>query len=592
MYSEAEIRAAKLDDFRVFLAEVWHFLKLPEPTPVQNDIAKYLQHGPDRLVIEAFRGVGKSWITIAFAIWLLFLNPELKIEVVSANEETAMAFTAFTQTLIREMPLLQWLRSRQGQRDSSVAFFVGPAKPSKDPAVKSVGITGQITGTRADVIIVDDVEVPKNSYTPIQRERLASLVTEFASVLKPDGRIIYLGTPHTEQSLYNRLPDRGYNVRVWTAEVPAFPEKYGHNRTDGTPKLAPFIQRMIDRGAKPGTPVEPRRFDREELDKRLLEKGRSGYALQFMLDTSASDGDRYPLKLNDLIVTDVDRELGYSRLVWGGSRDLYIPDLESGGLDNDLYVGPAWKSAEMQPWQGTVMAIDPSGRGKDETAYAIVRLLNAQLYLVEVGGFKDGFAPDTLKALAVAAIRNRVNYVITETNYGGGMFDSLFRPVLIETATRARMDPNSPDPAARPPRIDDEWDGWVSTQKEPRILDIMEPLTQQHRLCVDRRCIEADLDLLKDDKRQAYSWVYQYTRLFRERGALAHDDRIEAISMACSYWTEKLDRDQAKMLEDRKTHLLEKEIETFVRQAKGFGVNGCVNIASPAPTRRWTSRPV
>jgi hypothetical protein len=585
VYSEDEIKEAHLDDFRVFLSEVWAFLGLPKPTPVQLDIAKYLQHGPRRSVVEAFRGVGKSWITVAFAIWLLFLDPQLKIEVVSANEDTAKAFTTFTQTIIKEMPLCQWLRPRQGQRDSALAFDVGPATPSKDPSMKSVGITGQITGSRADVIIPDDIEVPKNSYTPVQRERLAELVKEFDSVLKPGGRVRYLGTPHTEQSLYNRLPQRGYDVRIWTAEIPKFTEKYGT-------KLAPFIHRLIGRGAKPGDPVDPLRFDRQDLDERLLSEGRSGYALQYMLDTSAADGDRFPLKLNDLIVTDVDRELGYSRLVWGGSRDLYIPDLESGGLDNDLYVGPAWKSAEMQPWQGTVMAIDPSGRGKDETAYAIVRLLNAQLYLVEVGGFKDGFAPETLKALAVAAIRNRVNYVITERNYGGGMFDSLFRPVLIETATRARMDPNSPDPAARPPRIDDEWDGWVSTQKEPRILDIMEPLTQQHRLCVDRRCIEADLDLLKDDKRQAYSWVYQYTRLFRERGALAHDDRIEAISMACSYWTEKLDRDQAKLLEDRKTHLLEKEIETFVRQAKSFGVNGCVNIASPAPTRRWTSRPV
>jgi hypothetical protein len=53
----------KLQDFRVFLTMVWRHLNLPDPTPVQLDIAHWLQHGPRRKIIEAFRGVGKSWIT-------------------------------------------------------------------------------------------------------------------------------------------------------------------------------------------------------------------------------------------------------------------------------------------------------------------------------------------------------------------------------------------------------------------------------------------------------------------------------------------------------------------------------------------------
>jgi hypothetical protein len=69
-------------DFRNFLWAVWRHLGLPEPTPVQYDIAHFLQHGPRRLVIEAFRGVGKSWITVAFVCWLLYCDPQLKIVVV------------------------------------------------------------------------------------------------------------------------------------------------------------------------------------------------------------------------------------------------------------------------------------------------------------------------------------------------------------------------------------------------------------------------------------------------------------------------------------------------------------------------------
>jgi hypothetical protein len=52
-------------DFRYFLTAIWKELNLPQPTRAQLAIAKYLQHGPKRLQISAFRGVGKSWITAA-----------------------------------------------------------------------------------------------------------------------------------------------------------------------------------------------------------------------------------------------------------------------------------------------------------------------------------------------------------------------------------------------------------------------------------------------------------------------------------------------------------------------------------------------
>jgi hypothetical protein len=103
------------------------------------------------------------------------------------------------------------------------------------PLRQVVGITGQLTGSRADIIIVDDVEVPKNSFTPAMRERIAMLVKEFDAVLKPGGRILYLGTPQVEESLYNILVrERGYSVRVWPAEIPKRLDVYGGN-------LAPYI---------------------------------------------------------------------------------------------------------------------------------------------------------------------------------------------------------------------------------------------------------------------------------------------------------------------------------------------------------------
>lgn len=509
-----------MDDFRVFLCEVWKYLKLPPPTPVQLDIAANLQHAPRRFVIQAFRGVGKSWLLVAYVLWRLFLDPQINVMVVSANQTLADNFSTFCKQLINGMPLLQHLRPLPGQREANVAFDVGPARENKDPSVKSVGITGQLTGSRADIIVADDIEVPKNSISVLQRERIAELVKEFDAVLKPEGRIVYLGTPQIEESLYTKLPERGYTLRIWTAEVPKRPEVYKG-------QLAPFIERLIAKGTPPKTPVDPKRFDEADLAERRASYGQAGYALQYMLDTSLTDVEQHPLKLRNLIVHDCDDERGHVKLAWSGERDYTIQDLLAGGYDGDRYQRALFKSPEMASYTGCVMAIDPSGEGKDETAYAIVKILFSQLYLVDVGGFKDGFSEDTLGALAAAALRHGVNYVIVEKNYGGGMFNSLLKPHLARLKAGA---------------IDEEWKGWSAGQKELRILDVLEPVVASHRLTVSRTVIEKDIQVQQETP--YYSFVHQFTRISRQKDALRHDDRLEAVAMACAYWTDRLSRDQ------------------------------------------------
>jgi hypothetical protein len=482
---------------------------------------------------------------VAFVLWCLFLNPQLKIMVVSANQTLADNFSTFCKQLINGMPLLQHLAPMQGQRDSNVAFDVGPATPSKDPSVKSVGITGQLTGSRADIIVPDDIEVPKNSYTFLLRDRLAELVKEFDAVLKPGGRVIYLGTPQVEASLYNRLPERGYEIRIWPAEIPKNPDIYRG-------RLAPYVLKKIEKGWTPGTPLDPMRFDEEDLAERRASYGRSGYALQFMLDTSLSDIDKHPLKLRDLIVMDVDPEMGHAKLVWSSGRAYVIQNLPAGGFDGDFFHHPAFRSEEMLKYTGTVMAVDPSGRGKDETAYAIVKFLMGQLYLVDVGGYRDGFSEDTLQALAAKALRWKVNYTIIEKNYGGGMFDQLLKPHL------ARVKAGG---------IDEEWNGWSSGQKELRVCDTLEPIVQSHRLTVSRRVLEEDAQVQQETPH--YSFVHQFTRISRIRGALQNDDRLEAVAMACAYWTERMARDQDAALKAHKQTLLENELRRFKEHVFG-----------------------
>ena len=204
----------ELHDFRNFLYLTWKHLNLPDPTPTQYDIAEYVDNGPRRCCIQAFRGVGKSWITSAYVIHQLLLRPSMNILVVSASKTRSDDFSTFTLRLIHEMPLLADLIPSSTQRFSKISFDVGLAPASHAPSVKSLGISSQLTGSRADIIVADDVEVPNNSATQGMRDKLGEQVKEFESILKPDkeSKIVFLGTPQCEDSLYNKLMERDYTA--------------------------------------------------------------------------------------------------------------------------------------------------------------------------------------------------------------------------------------------------------------------------------------------------------------------------------------------------------------------------------------------
>lgn len=534
------------EDFVFFLVHIWKHLALPSPTWIQRDIGHYLQYGPARLIIMAFRGVGKSFVTSAFVLWLLYRDPQLKILVVSASKERADSFSTFTRRLIDEVPVLAFLKPNPGQRDSKIAFDVGPATADHSPSVKSVGITGQITGSRADVIIADDIEVLNNSATQGARDKLAELVKEFDAVLKPlkTARIIYLGTPQCEMSLYNTLCERGYQRRIWPAR---FVDEEGMARYKGA--LAPCIaDRYFENPECVGWTTEPARFSDDDLDRRLLSYGKAGFALQFMLDTSLSDADKYPLKLSDLMVMPIDPRKAPSDYTWASGQKQLL-DLPTVGLQGDRYYSPLWMAPETAEFQGSVMFIDPSGRGKDETAYAVVKFLHGFLFLTTVGGFKDGYSPETMQALAKVAKLHQVNFIRVESNFGDGMFTELMKPYLRQVHDVAIEEERSVG------------------QKELRIIDTLEPVLMQHRLIVDPRAIEDDYKTAESDLK--YSAFYQLTRVTRDRGALAHDDRLEAIAGAVAYWVEQMARDGKVEAEKHRVDLLQQELDSFVQGILG-----------------------
>jgi len=541
----------KLKDFRNFLYIVWKHLNLPSPTPIQYEIAAYMQGGDRRAIIEGFRGVGKSWICSAYIVHQLLLDPSKNILVVSASKTRADDFSTFTLRLIHELPILAHLRPTASQRFSKISFDVGPAPASHAPSVKSLGVTSQLTGSRADIIVADDIEVVGNSATQGMRDKLGEQVKEFDAIIKPEdeSKILFLGTPQCEDTIYNKLTERGYKKRIWPAKY--ITQKTNETSYDGT------VSDYCVNDEHEGESTEPLRFSDIDLAEREASYGRTGFAMQFMLDTRLSDLDRYPLKTSDLVVMSVDPTVAPEKLVWARDPNLeWDSSVPNVGLSGDRFYRPMQTLGDYIPYTGSVMSIDPSGRGKDETAFSIVKMLNGYLYVPDGGGMQGGYGDDTLKALAIKAKEHKVNAIVVESNFGDGMFVELFKPILtkIHPCTIEEVRHN--------------------TQKERRIIDTLEPVMNQHRLVIDPKVIQKDYESAQrypNDSQLKYQLIYQLSRLTSQRGAITHDDRLDALSMAVAYWTEQMAQDADRRMGDRKQELLKEELEKFMNNFSNQG---------------------
>ena len=531
-------------DFKLFLQALWTQLDLPSPTRAQYAIADYLQHGPKRLQIQAFRGVGKSWITGAFVLWTLFNDVEKKIMIISASKERADNMSIFLQKLIIETPWLSHLRPKSDDARWSRISFDVMCSPHQAPSVKSVGITGQLTGSRADLMILDDIEVPGNSMTELMREKLLQLCTEAESILTPknDSRIMFLGTPQTVFTVYRKLAERNYRPFVWPARYPRKTSNY-----EGL--LAPQLQEDIDGGVEPWD-VTDDRFEHEDLIEREAAMGRSNFMLQFMLDTSLSDADKFPLKMADLIVTSVNPDKCPESIVWCSDPANVIKDAPTVGLPGDYFYSPMQQVGEWLPYAETICSIDPSGRGADETTAAYISQRNGFLYVHEMRAYRSGYADETLLDILRGCKKYKASSLLIESNFGDGIVAELFRKHIQTmqmnigiTETRANV------------------------RKEDRIIDSLEPVLNQHRLVVDRSVIDWDYKSNPDEapeRRLLYMLFYQMSRMCREKGAVRHDDRIDCLAQGVKYFTDALGLSALEEIKARKREQWNEMLEAFI----------------------------
>jgi hypothetical protein len=531
-------------DFKLFLQALWTQLDLPSPTRAQYAIADYLQNGPKRLQIQAFRGVGKSWITGAFVLWTLFNDKEKKIMIISASKERADNMSIFLQKLIIETPWLSHLRPpNDDARWSRISFDVN-CSPHQAPSVKSVGITGQLTGSRADLMILDDIEVPGNSMTELMREKLLQLCTEAESILTPkdDSRIMFLGTPQTVFTVYRKLAERNYRPFVWPAR---YPRKAGNY--EGL--LAPQLQADVDTGAKPWD-VTDDRFDDEDLIEREAAMGRSNFMLQFMLDTSLSDAEKFPLKMADLIVTSVNPDKCPESIIWCSDPQNVIKDAPTVGLPGDYFYSPMQLQGEWLPYAETICSVDPSGRGADETTAAYISQRNGFLYLHEMRAYRSGYSDNTLLDILKGCRKYNASTLLIESNFGDGIVAELFRKHIQSLTMNIGIEETR-----------------ANVRKEDRIIDALEPILNQHRLVVDRSVIDWDYKSNPDEapeKRLMYMLFYQMSRMCREKGAVRHDDRIDCLAQGIKYFTDAFGISAQEEIKARRREEWNQMLEAFI----------------------------
>ena len=196
---------SEFGSFRNFLV-LWNTVQDLKDPAHHLEIADWLSAGwlgrDRRLLLMAFRNSGKSTVVGLFAAWLLKTNPSLRIMVLSADLALAKKMVRTVKRIIERHPETQGLKPDRADQWAAEQFTVNRQMELRDPSMLARGMGANLTGSRADVVICDDVEVPRTCDTAPKREDLRARLSEIDYIIVPSGMQLYVGTPHTYYTIY------------------------------------------------------------------------------------------------------------------------------------------------------------------------------------------------------------------------------------------------------------------------------------------------------------------------------------------------------------------------------------------------------
>ena len=329
-----------------------------------------------------------------------------------------------------------------------------------------------------------------------------------------------------------------------------WPARYPRNTTNYEGLLAPQLQEDIDNGAEAWTVTDPHRFGEDDLLEREASMGRSNFMLQFMLDTSLSDAEKFPLKMADLIVTSVNPSTAPDGVIWCSDPRNVLKELPTVGLPGDYFYSPMQLQGEWLPYGETICSVDPSGRGSDETAAAYLSERNGYLYLHELRAYRDGYSDKTLLDILRGCKKFKATKLLIESNFGDGIVAELFKKHLQQMKWGMDVE-----------------EVRATMKKEDRIIDTLEPVMNQHRLIVDKDVIDWDYKSNTEEapeKRLQYMLFYQMSRICREKGAIKHDDRLDCLAQGVKYFTDTLSISAQEEINQRKREEWNDMLEAFL----------------------------
>ena len=481
--------------------------------------------GEPHIIIMAQREQSKTTVMGLLDGWSIVQNPHARITVFGGRAKLATSISSMIIKVLRKLPLLScMMRTESGANESTTLFEVHPTLKGTDktPNIQPISLRAGSQGERNDFAHCDDLETLTNSASSIGREKNKTLTEEISSQTKR--RMWVLGTPQVKDSLYSYLESKGFKTYIIPGRFPT-PEQrpmYGDRLArwvDAKIAQRPDLQTGGGADGTQGKPVCAEYLGEDVLQRRETAQSKSMYLLQTMLNTSMINMFQAPLT--------------WSKVMLIHSSPQYPITIQPSAFKSEIveslrqeyrFAVPADIPSPYAAPTMIITAIDPALGGKtdpDRTAIVTIAVMKGWVCIIGMRSVEGGYSEERINEIAKAVAQHRPDVIRVEKNAGYGMFTQILTPAIRRI-----------DPATWLPEIKDEMS---RGQKEPRIIDEVEPLFGAGAVAVTRAALKEHDDSLAglpEEDQAKHSMLRQVENITREKNSLPHDDGADAFAMA------------------------------------------------------------